>query len=589
MRNFFASLFGSLLGIFLAFFLVFVIIMGIVTNAVRSVKEENVTAVTKPSVLEIRLNHVISERTQPSPFNLRLADDDQKIIETSGLNDILADIKHAENDKKIKGIFLNLSDIPAGFATIETIRAELEKFKATGKFILAYSMTYSQKSYYLASVADKVYLHPGGNLLWKGLSAQVMFYKKVLDKLGIQVQVFRHGRFKSFVEPFVLDKMSPDNRIQTKAFITSIWNNVLAAIGSSRHLQPQQLNQFADSLTIRNAEAALQNHFVDTLYYADQILDKLREKLGTKADGAIPAIGLDDYRQTFRTDDDEPSKIAVIYASGEIQDGYGDDQNIGAVRLSQAIREARLDKDIKAIVFRVNSPGGDALASEVIWREVDLAAKAKPVVVSMGDYAASGGYEISCAASEIVAEPTTITGSIGVFGLLPNAGGLLSDKLGITIDTVATNTHASAPSIFYPLSTAEGAVVQNEIEDIYHKFVSRVAAGRKMTVAQVDSIGQGRVWTGSQAIKIGLADTLGDINTALSIAAHRANITSYSVEEMPSLYNPLRKLLTRFGVDAETRFLQNKLGALYQPVEEMEQLVKEKNIQARLPFNYIIE
>ncbi len=589
MRNFFASLFGALIGIFLAFFLVFIIVVGIVTNAVRSVKEEKITAVTTPSVLEIRLNHIINERTQPKPFNLRLPDDDERLEETSGLNDILADIKHAAKDREIKGIFLNLSDIQAGFATIEAIRRGLEKFKNTGKFIIAYSMNYSQKSYYLATVADKVYLHPGGNIMWKGLGAQIMFYKKALDKLGIQMQVFRHGRYKSFVEPFILDKMSPDNRLQTRAFITSIWNDLLDAIGSSRHIETNKLNVMADSLTIRNAEAAEEHHFVDTLYYADQILDKLREKLGVKPDRAIPAIGLDNYRQTFTLPEDEDSKIAVIYAAGDIQNGYGDDQNIGALRLSQAIREARLDKDVKAIVFRVNSPGGDALASEVIWREVDLAAKAKPVVVSMGDYAASGGYEISCAATEIVAEPTTITGSIGVFGLLPNAGGLLSDKLGITVDTVGTNTHSTAPSLFYPLTSAEGAVVQAEIEDIYTKFVSRVAAGRKMTFAQVDSIGQGRVWTGRQAIHIGLADTLGDINTALNIAARKAGITKYSIEEMPSLYNPLRKLLERFGVDAEARLMRAELGNLYEPVQELGNVAKTKGIQARLPYNYIIE
>ncbi|NNM95545.1 MAG: signal peptide peptidase SppA [Bacteroidia bacterium] len=589
MRNFFASLFGALIGIFLAFFLIFIICVGIITNAVRSVKEETITSVPRPSVLEIKLNHPISERTPPVAFNFRLPDDEARMVETSGLNDILADIHHAAHDKEIKGIFLNLSDIPAGFASLQNIRGELERFKSSGKFIIAYSMTYSQKSYYLASVANKVYLHPGGNIMWKGLGAQIMFYKRALDKLGIQVEVFRHGRFKSFVEPFVLDKMSPDNRLQTKAFITSIWNDMLDAIGSSRHIDKKQLNIYADSLTIRNAAAAEDRHLADTLYYSDQILDKLRQNLGIKADQAIPAIGLDDYRHTFSPDDYAPAKIALIYASGEIQNGYGDDQNIGALRLSQSIRQARLDKDIKAIVFRVNSPGGDALASEVIWREVSLAAKAKPVVVSMGDYAASGGYEISCAATEIVAEPTTITGSIGVFGLIPDAGGLLSDKLGITVDTVGTNSHATAPSLFYPLTTAEGAIVQAEIEDIYRKFVMRVADGRKMTFAQVDSIGQGRVWTGRQAIKIGLADTLGDISTAMQIAAAKAHLTNYSTEEMPSLYNPLRKLFKRFGVDAETDILQAELGAFYQPVKDLEQLTKEKGIQARLPFNYIIE
>lgn len=590
MRNFFASLFGALIGIFLAFFLVFIIIVGIVSNAVRTVKEEKITTVNSPSVLEIRLNHPLNERTLAKPFNFRLDGDEERIFtETSGLNDILADIDHASKDDAIKGIFLNLSDIPAGIANIETIRRALEKFKSSGKFVMAYSMAYTQKSYYMASVADKVYLYPEGEIWWKGLSAQVMFYKKALDKLGIQIQVFRHGRYKSFVEPFVLDKMSPDNRLQTKMFISSIWGDMLSDISASRHIEVPSLNKLADSMTIRSAREAAEHRFVDTLLYPDQVLDKLKSKLGVSANQTLARVGLDDYRETFTVSSYRASKIAVIYATGEIQDGYGDDQTIGSVRLSQAIRQARLDDAVKAIVFRVNSPGGSALASEVIWREIDLARKAKPVVVSMGDYAASGGYEISCAATEIVAEPTTITGSIGVFGLLPNAKELLNDKLGITIDTVSTNTHAAAGSLFYPLSSSEGMVVQSTIENIYHNFISRVADGRKLSIAQVDSIAQGRVWTGREALKLGLVDTLGDINLAIKIAAKKAHITFYSIKELPNLFNPFRKLLSRFGANADDRILSEELGSLYGPVKEISKLLKVKDIQARIPYDYVIE
>ncbi|HXB10701.1 MAG TPA: signal peptide peptidase SppA, partial [Bacteroidia bacterium] len=581
MRNFFASLFGALIGIFLAFFLVFIIVVGMITNAVNSIKQEKPVMLNSSSVLEIRLNHEIKERTLAKPFHFRLAGEDERVFtETVGLNDILADIDHASKDQSIKGIFLNLADISAGTATVESIRGALEKFKPSGKFIVAYATTYTQKAYYLASVADNLYLYPSeGEILWKGLSAQIMFYKNALEKLGVKVQVFRHGRYKSYVEPFILDKMSVDNRLQTKMFLSSIWGDMLNDISVSRHIAASSLNEMADSMTIRSAKDAQKYKFVDSLLYADQVLEKLRTKLGLSANAAISFVGLDDYRETFDLPSGRPSKIAVIYAAGDIVEGYGDDESIGSARISNAIREARLDDNIKAIVLRVNSPGGGALASEVIWREVELAKKVKPLIVSMGDYAASGGYEISCAATEIVAEPTTITGSIGVFGLLPNAQGLLNDKLGITIDTVSTNIHAAAGSLFYPLNSTEAMVLQSTIEDIYHQFISRVADGRKLTVAEVDSIAQGRVWTGRQAIKIGLVDTLGDINLALKIAAKKANISSYSIEEMPNPFNPLHKLLSQFGAaDAESRILHEEFGSVYEPIIEISKLLKTKDI-----------
>lgn len=561
-----------------------------VTHAVNSFKEEKVTHLTTPTILEIRLDHAVAERTLSKPFNFKWDDEYEKTFtETVGLNDIIADIDHAAKDPAIKGIYLNLSTVSAGIATVETVRKQLEKFKTSGKFIIAYSQAFTQKSYYLASVADKVYLNPAGELFWMGLSAQIMFYKKALDKLGVQVQVFRHGRYKSFAEPYMFDKMSPDNRLQTKMLLTSIWDKLVDDIGVSRNIKPASLNQMADSLTMRSALEAEKHNMVDSLYYQDQVVAKLQKEMSLSSNQVVPTIGLDDYRETFEVAQHNASKIAVIYASGDIYQGMGDDESIGSARLAKAINEARRDDDVKAIVLRVNSPGGDALASEVIWREVQLAKKAKPVVVSMGDYGASGGYEISCAATEIVAEPTTITGSIGVFGLLPNAQGLLNDKLGITIDTVSTNTHAAAGSLFYPLTSAEAIVLQAGIEEVYHNFIARVADGRKLTVAQVDSIAQGRVWTGTQALKIGLVDTLGDMNLALQIAARKANITHYSIEELPKLFGPYHDLLTKLGADAEAKALKEELGGLYAPVQEVSKLMQNKSIQARLPYDYKIE
>lgn len=590
MKNFFASLLGTLVGMFLAFFLFFIILVGIMSHAVHSYKAKEAVTVPASAVLEIRLNHTISERTLSKPFNLRFDNSDDKVFtETVGLNDILADIDHAAKDAKIKGIFLNLSDIPAGMATIETIRKALAKFKESGKFIIAYSLSYSQKSYYLASVADKVYLYPEGEVFWKGLSTQILFYKNALDKLGVQVQVFRHGRFKSYVEPYIMDKMSPDNRLQTKMFLNSIWGDFLADISASRHIGTNKLNELADSLTIRSAKAAEKYGIVDALLYPDEVQDKLRDKLGLPAGKKISSIGLDDYRTTFHLNRSEPSKIAVIYAAGDISQGNGSDESIGSARLAKTIREARLNNNIKAIVLRVNSPGGDAIASEVIWREVELAKKVKPVIVSMGDYGASGGYEISCAATEIVAEPTTLTGSIGVFGMLPSFKGLLNDKLGITVDTVSTNTHSAAGSVLYPLTTPEAAVFQAGIEDFYHNFISRVADGRKLTAAQVDSIAQGRVWTGQQAIKIGLVDTLGGINVALKIAAGKAHVTNYSIVELPKPFSPLQRFISRFYNNAEDAAMKKELGDMYTPVKELSKLTKTKTIQARVPFDYSIE
>jgi protease-4 len=587
MRNFFASLFGALIGIFLAFFIVFIIIVGIIGNAVKSVKEEK-PIVASSSVLEIRLNHAIKERSPERSFNFRL-DDEKEFSETVGLNDIIADIRHAATDNSIKGIFLNLTEIPAGIATVENIRAELLKFKESHKFIVAYSSGFSQKSYYLASVADNVYLYPEGEIFLKGLSAQIMFYKKALDKLGVKVQVFRHGRFKSFVEPFIMDKMSESNRLQTRMLLSSVWDKMLGDIGASRNITVGEINQMCDSLAIRNAELAKRHKLVDDLLYPDEVTGKIKAKLNLSEKQNISFIGLDDYSETFNTISFNKNKIAIVYATGDIGQGNGDDESIGSARISRTISEARLDTSIKAIVLRINSPGGDALASDIIWREVDLAKKKKPVVVSMGDVAASGGYYIACDANEIVAEPTTITGSIGVFGLIPNAQELMNDKLGITIDTVSTNTHAAGGSVFYPLKSDEETVLQSGIENFYHTFLTRVANGRNLTTAQVDSIAQGRVWSGIQAREIGLVDTLGDMNLAIKIAAEKAHITTYTIEELPTLINPLKKFLKYFSGNAETKVLQEELGNFYQPVEELSKTVKIRGIQARMPYQLIIE
>ncbi|HTA27785.1 MAG TPA: signal peptide peptidase SppA, partial [Bacteroidia bacterium] len=544
-------------------------------------------------VLVLKLNHTIMERTQENPFNFDF-EDNTPTREKAGLDDIIASIRHAATDSKIKGIYLNLSDIPAGVSTLQTIRKELQDFKTTsGKFVIAYAIGYTQKSYYLATVADKVYLYPEGEIFLKGLSIELMFYKKALDKLGIQVQVFRHGRFKSFVEPYILDKMSPDNKIQLRGLVSSLWVNMLKDIADSRHLTVGAINTMADSLSINSADEALKYNLVDSLLYPDQVSELVTSAgrlITDKKDVENSYVSVDEYRRSFSTSSISSSKIAIIYASGDIIQGEGDDETIGSTRISHAIRNARLDPEVKAIVLRVNSPGGDGIASDVIWREVVLAKKVKPVIVSMGDYAASGGYYIACAASEIVAEPTTITGSIGVFGLLPNAKELLEDKLGITTDTVSTNTHSSAPSLAYPLETKESIVLQTAIETFYHNFLTKVAAGRGMTIANVDSIGQGRVWTGEQARKIGLVDTLGSLKLAIKIAAQKANLGSdYGIEELPHQLNPLHKFLSGLGAESGQALLKNTLGDAYKPIDDIQKLQNTKGVQARMPYDINIQ
>lgn len=582
---------GSFLGAIIGLVIIFLITIGIFAGMVKSFKSKEIHPVLINSILEIKLNHTITERTAENPFNFDLGDNASS-RESSGLNDIIACIHNAATDTKIKGIYLNLGDIPGGISSVQTIRKELQDFKKSGKFIVAYSIGYTQKSYYLASVADKVYLYPEGEVFLKGLSAQIMFYKKALEKLGVQVQVFRHGRFKSFVEPYILDKMSPDNKLQLRGLLNSVWGDMLADIGQSRHLTVGEINTMCDSLSISSADEALKYKLVDSLLYPDQVkaqLVNMNRVKGDKKEAENRFVSLDEYRSSFSTYKVATQKIAIIYANGDIIQGDGDDETIGSTRISKAIREARLDNDVKAIVLRVNSPGGDGIASDIIWREVVLAKKAKPVVVSMGDYAASGGYYISCAADEIVAEPTTITGSIGVFGLLPNAKELMEDKLGITIDTVSTNTHSAAPSLFFPLEGKEATVLQKAIEDFYHTFLTRVSDGRNMTVAQVDSLGQGRVWSGDQAKKLGLVDTLGSLKVAIEIAARKAKVNSYRVVELPTQMSPFHKYLSQLSTESGETFLKNKLGEAYKPVEDIAKLKNIKGVQARIPYDINIQ
>ena len=579
-------MFASMLGSFLTFLLLLFVIFLIIAGIVSSVSSDKLVAVSNNSVLYARFDKPISERTSNNPFeNINFASMTSK--GNIGLNDILDDIKKAKKDSRIKGIYLDLSTIPAGVATIEEIRNSLIDFKSSGKFIFAYSEGYSQGSYYVASVADKIFLNPQGTIDFKGLNAEVMFLKGTLEKLGIEPQIIRHGKFKSAVEPLILDKMSDENRKQVQGYVGAIWNSILSGISKSRNVEVKDLQNIADSLLIQNAEDALKYHLVDQLAYQDQFYSELSDKLGLTGKQEIKTVNIVKYTKAYVKDDKKyvSEKIAVIYATGEIFEGKGNDKKIGSITTSEAIRKARLDEKVKAVVLRVNSPGGSALASDVIWREVYLTKKIKPVIVSMGDVAASGGYYISCAADSIVAEPNTITGSIGVFGLLLNAKKFFNDKLGITFDNVKTGNYADIGSIDRPLTASERAIVQKSVEKVYDTFITRVSEGRHISKALVDSIGQGRVWSGIDAKERGLVDILGGIDTAIVIAAKMAKIDKYRIVYLPEQKEPLAEFLENLSDDAETSFLKSKVGDTYKYYSQLQSLLKMNGIQARMEYN----
>lgn len=584
MKSFFKFLFASILGVILGMLLFFFILMGIVGSMVSS--GDKVVKVKPNSVLLVKLDQTIVDRSSDNPFdnfNFNTFESEPKL----GLNDVLEGIKKAKTDENIKGILLQAEAFPSGFATVEEIRNALIDFKTSGKFLYAYGDYFTQKSYYLNSVADKIYITPEGGMELKGLSTELMFFKGTLEKLGLEPIIIRHGKFKSAVEPFMYDKMSPENREQISAFIGSFWNHYVAGVSASRAIEAAEINRIADNILVTSPESAIENKMIDGMLFYDQLLDTLKVKTGAEKD--VEFIGLGKYKKTapVRKEKRLPKKkVAVIYAAGEIGMGKGGEQAIGSEGLSKTIREARLDTTIKAIVLRVNSPGGSALASEIIYREMVLAAKVKPVIASMGDVAASGGYYIACPADTIVASPNTVTGSIGVFGLMFNGQKLLKDKLGITVDRVTTNKYSDLGSFTRSMSAEEQSIIQKEVEKVYDTFIGHVALGRGMTKEEVDNIGQGRVWSGVTAQSIGLVDVLGGLNDAIRIAVEKAKLgDDYRVVSLPKQEDPFEQIIKSIGGDAKMWFMKEELGETYQYLRHIESLTKMEGTQARLPFS----
>jgi protease-4 len=589
MKQFFKFMLASMTGFFLGAILLFFLMLAIISGLMMSVQGDKKVAVSDNSVLEINFEDPIKERTSNNPFE-DLDFSNLKTDRSPGLDQILKSIAKAKADDRIKGLFLDLTMIQAGMATIEEIRHSLLDFKKSQKFIYAYSESYSQGAYYLASLADKIYIYPQGDLDFKGIRVNLMFFKGTLEKLELKPEIIRHGKFKSAVEPFMYDKMSPENREQISTFINGIWNNVLDGISTSRNISKSTLQQIADSLSARKPEDALRLNLVDKIAFYDEVLSDLKKKTGLEEKENVKLVSLKKYTNAFvKAEDFSAKKIAVIYANGDIVSGDGQDDQVGSTRIAASIRKARLDSTIKAIVLRVNSPGGSALASDVIWRETVLAQRAKPLIVSMGDYAASGGYYISCAADTIVARPNTITGSIGVFGLMFNAQDMFKNKLGITFDGDKTGKYADLGDMSRPMSDEERAIIQEEVEKIYDTFITHVSEGRNISKAAVDSIGQGRVWTGTDAKRLGLVDVLGGLNDAIEIAAKKANLTTYRTIALPEQKEFFEQIMEDLNTEVSTSFTKQQLGESYIYYQKLNELVNEKGILAKLPISIEIK
>lgn len=585
MRQFLKFTLASIIGVMIAGLLLLFITIGIF-SAMVSVSDQP-AQIADNCVLLLKFDHQIVDRARKNPFE----DFDFgmfKSNKTVGLNDILDCIRKAGTDDNIKGIYLNPMDIQAGMASVEEIRTALKEFKKSGKFIYAYGDFLTQKAYYLATIADTLVLNPQGSVDFRGLGGERSFFKKALEKLGVEMQIVRHGKFKSAVEPFLLEKMSAENRLQTETYLKSIWNEMLTDISASRKLGIDELNGIADLVaTFRKADFAKEKNLVDRLKYKDQVIDDLKKLTGTSEKDDVNAVDLYKYIKVPEQRAQKGlarKKIAVIYASGAIDSGTSDD-DIKSEDLSRTIREARRDSSIKAIVLRINSPGGSAFGSEVIWREVKLAAETKPVIASMGDVAASGGYYIAAAADTIMADRTTITGSIGIFGMIPNVQKLMTDKLGITNDVAMTNEHSDMISLTRPMSTFERELMQQTIEDGYDTFISRVAEGRKMQKTEVDEIGQGRVWAATNAKEIRLIDVYGGLTDAIELAKKMAKLDDYRIVNLPKLKDPFEELMKEFSGSAKAGFMKDEMGENYKYYEQLRGILSQKGIQARMPYD----
>lgn len=584
MKSFLKYTLATITGIIIASILFFIIMIATISALVAS--GEKTASISENSVLVLNAGVEIPDRGTDNPLS-GIDFMDMSFTPSVGLNEILGNIHKASADKNIKGILIENGLLPSGWATSGEIRKALLEFRDSGKFVISYAdYLLTQQCYYLSTAADKIYVNPGAMVEFKGLSSEVMFFRNALEKIGVEVQVTRHGKFKGAVEPFILDKLSAENKEQIKDYTGSIWTNIIESISESRNIPADKLNKLADNLTGSLASDAFENKLIDGLIFRDELIDTLKSLSGIEKNKDLRLVTMTKYgkvpdpAKVFTT----RNRISVIYAEGNIVSGKGNETNISGKHYAEVIRKERLDSSVKAIVLRVNSPGGDAISSEMIWRELMLAEKEKPVVISMGNYAASGGYYISAPATKIYASPSTISGSIGVFGLLPNAETLLEKKLGLTTETVNTNTNSDFPSVYRPMNSYEKDVMQMTVEKVYSDFVTKVAEGRNMTFENVDNIGQGRVWSGTGAMKIGLVDEMGGLNSAIKGAAELAGIDKYKIRELPELEDPYTRIITQLSGDVRMSILKKELGESIEYYNKLMEIKDLTGIQARLPY-----
>lgn len=582
--SFIKRVLSTVTGIFVFLIICFfgILLLGVLFSS----ESDDLVKVRSNSVLELKLDFPINDYAGKTKFvEYPFLNEDKK----NGLFNIIDAINYAETDDKIKGISIDNNFINAGISQTKALRGALDKFKASGKFVVAYGDIYSQKDYYLSSVADTIYLNPVGMMEFKGLYTERLYFKDFQEKSGFKMEVVRLGKYKSAVEPFLDSEMSDDNREQISVYLNSLWNEMKLDISKSRNILVDRLNIIADNLLARNPNLAKTSNLIDKIAYHDEYVNGMKYALGIDSEKDLNLIEVADYSEYASNKlkaNYNKNKIAVIFAEGDIMYAEGEKGIVGHGAINRSLQKARKDDKIKAIVLRVNSPGGSALASELIWREIELTKKVKPVIVSMGDLAASGGYYIASNAHKIIAEPTTITGSIGVFGMLPN-GKNLADNMGINAEQVVTNKNAVTYSFFEPLNTEQRRFIKEGILDIYDLFSKRVAEGRNLTREQVETIAQGRVWTGADAVKNGLVDELGGLDLALKYAAEAADIQDYKIKEFPVFEKNLDKMLEDLGLaKAKKTILAEEFGEEnYKLLKEVKRLSQKKGAQLSFPFS----
>lgn len=573
-KSFFASCLGSIVAIILV-----LVLGGFFLSYLMNA--ENAVIVENNSVLYLELNAPITEQAIEDPLSELIPGEEQPI----GLIQLKEALASAKNDDKIKGIYLHVDQLLAGITSVTEVRQSLQDFKESGKWIVAYADSYSEGAYYLASVADRVFLNPEGQVELNGLAFEVMFFKKMFDKLEIRPEVFRVGDFKSAVEPFIRENLSDENKLQLNSMVNSMYDEMLSGISASRKIPKSKLMELSQKMTVRNAKDAVTYGLVDSLYYDDQLRADLKNRLSLSGDDDIEFVRYAAYRKSITPAASSANEIAVIIADGEIRKGKADQGVVGSATIAKAIRKARTNDRVKAIVIRVNSPGGEFQAADEMWREVMLATEVKPVIASMSDYAASGGYYLAMACDTIVAQPTTITGSIGIFSVLFDLSNFLGNKIGITTEEVKTGEVGGLVTFTRPLTDLEKSIWQKQTDEIYETFTRKASEGRGMSQDDIKKIASGRVWTGTQAKDNGLVDVLGGYNDAIRIAAAKAGVSAdYKLRYYPQPRSFLERLTGGWEEEVRTRALQSEMGEVYPFYRKWEQIRHYQGVQARFPF-----